>query len=86
MMLSSPSAPSPNLSAKSHIACVQVLTLDSCVLDHAPGIGLKAGHSAADVTVDLYNLLDGGCLKESRGNTLLYTKDHTFTSRHLYCE
>lgn len=61
-----------------------VLALDSCVLNHAPCIGLEAGHGAADVTIDFDDFLNGRSLEEGGGNALLYTEDHTFTCGHLY--
>lgn len=47
------------------------LALDARVLHHAPGVGLQPAHGAADVPVDLDDLLDGGGLEEGRGHALL---------------
>lgn len=51
------------------------LALDAGVLDHAPGVGLQAGHGAADVAVDLDDLLDGGGLEQGGGDALLDAED-----------
>lgn len=51
------------------------LALDTGVLNHGAGVGLEARHGAANVTVDLDNLLDGRGLEEGRGDTLLNTED-----------
>jgi hypothetical protein len=90
MMLSSPSAPSPNRSAKSHIACVLVvvegvvLALDARVLDHAAGIGLQARHGASDVGIDFDNLLHRARLKERRRHALFYPEDYAFARCDLF--
>lgn len=51
------------------------LALDAGVLDHAPGVGLQAGHGAANVAVDLDNLLDGRGLEQGGGDALLDAED-----------
>lgn len=51
------------------------LALDTGVLDHGPGIGLKAGHGAADVAVDFDNLFDGGGFEEGGCDALLDAED-----------
>lgn len=53
------------------------LALDAGVLDHAPGVGLQAGHGAADVAVDLDDLLDGRGLEQGGGDALLDPEDDT---------
>lgn len=54
------------------------LALDAGVLDHGPGVGLQARHGAADVPVDLDNLLDRRRLEERRRHALLNAQDHAF--------
>lgn len=51
------------------------LGLDAGVLDHGAGIGLEAGHGAADVAVDLDDLLDGRGLEQGGGDALLDAED-----------
>lgn len=51
------------------------LAFDTGVLDHGAGVGLQAGHGAADVTVDLDNFLDGGRLQQGRGYALFNAED-----------
>lgn len=50
-----------------------VLAFDTGMLDQGPGICLQTGHGAANVLVDLNDLLDGGGLEEAGGDTLLDT-------------
>lgn len=47
-----------------------VLALDAGVFDHGAGVGLQAGHGAADVRVYLYDLFDGGGLEEGGSHAL----------------
>lgn len=47
-----------------------VLGLDARVLDHRAGVGLQAGHGAADVAVDFDDLFDGGGFEEGGGHAL----------------
>ena len=47
-----------------------MLAFDTCVFDHGAGIGLQAGHGAADVSVDFYYFFDGGGFEEGGGYTL----------------
>jgi len=54
------------------------LGLDSCVLNHASGISLKARHSAANVAVYFYNLFDGRGFEEGGGYALFDTEDNAF--------
>lgn len=56
------------------------LALDAGVLNHGPGVGLETGHGAANVAVDLDNLLDGGGFEEGGGDSLFDTQDDTFGS------
>lgn len=58
------------------------LAFHAGVLDHRAGIGLQPGHGAADVAVDLDDLLDGGGLKEGGGYALLDTQDDAFGGGH----
>lgn len=51
------------------------LALDAGVLDHGAGVGLEAGHGAANVAVNLDNLLDRRRLEEGRGDALLDAED-----------
>jgi hypothetical protein len=53
------------------------------VLDHAAGIGLQTRHGAANVAVDLDNLLYGARLKEGGGDALLYAEDYAFACCYL---
>ena len=52
-----------------------VLRLHASVLDHGAGVGLKTGHGASDVAVDLDDLLNGGGLEECGGDALLDAED-----------
>lgn len=54
------------------------LALDAGVLNHGPGIGLETRHGAANVAVDLDNLLDGGGFEEGGGDSLFDTQDDAF--------
>lgn len=54
------------------------LALDAGVLNHAASIGLEAGHGAADVSVDLDDLLDGRGLQEGGCYALLDAENDTF--------
>lgn len=54
------------------------LRLDAGVLDHGPRVGLQPGHGAADVPVDLDDLLDGRGLEEGGGDALLDAQDDAF--------
>lgn len=54
------------------------LGLDTGVLDHGACVSLEAGHGAADVAIDLDDLLYGGGLEEGGGDTLLDTEDNAF--------
>jgi len=54
------------------------LALDAGVLDHGAGVGLEPGHGAADVAVDLDDLLDGGGLEEGGGYALFDAEDDAF--------
>jgi len=54
------------------------------MFDHASGIGLQSGHSAANVAVNLDDLFDRGSFKKGRCHTLLYTKNNTLASCNLY--
>ena len=47
-----------------------VLALDAGVFNHGAGVGLQAGHGAADVRVYFYDLFDGGGLEEGGGHAL----------------
>ena len=51
------------------------LALDTGVLDHGAGIGLQAGHGAANMAVNLDNLLDRRRLEQGRGDALLDSQD-----------
>jgi hypothetical protein len=54
------------------------LGLDSCVLNHASGIGLETGHGTANVAVYFYNLFDRGGFEEGGGYTLFDAKNYAF--------
>lgn len=51
------------------------LALDAGVLNHGAGVGLEARHGAADVAVDLDDLLDRRRLEQGRGDALLDAED-----------
>jgi hypothetical protein len=51
------------------------LRLDTGVLDHGAGVGLEAGHGAANVAVNLDNLLDRRRLEQGRRDALLDAED-----------
>lgn len=52
------------------------LALDAGMLDHAARVCLQSRHGAADVPVDLDNLLDGRGLQQRRRHSLLYAQHH----------
>lgn len=58
------------------------LALDAGVLDHGAGVGLQARHGAADVAVDLDNLLDRGGLEEGGRDSLLDAEDDALRGGH----
>jgi hypothetical protein len=45
-----------------------------CVLDECPAVGLETGDGAANVFVDLNNLLHGACLKQCACHSLLHAE------------
>jgi hypothetical protein len=47
------------------------------VLDECPAVGLETGDSAADVFVNLNNLLHGARLQKRAGHSLLDAEDDT---------
>ena len=53
-----------------------VLALDTGVLDHAAGVGLEAGHGAADVAVDFDDFFDRGGFEEGGGNAFFDAEDY----------
>lgn len=54
------------------------LALDTGVFNHRTSVRLEARHGAAQVAIDLDNLLNGGGLEEGRGHALLDAEDDTF--------
>ena len=50
-----------------------------CVLDECPAVGLETGDGAANVFVNLNNLLHGARLQKRAGHSLLHTEDNTLT-------
>lgn len=54
------------------------LALDAGVLNHGAGVGLQAGHGAANVAVNLDNLFDGRGFEEGRRHALLDAEDDAF--------
>ena len=54
-----------------------VLALDAGVFNHGAGVGLQAGHGAADVRVYFYDLFDGGGLEEGGGHALFDAEEDT---------
>lgn len=62
-----------------------ILACDASVLDHAAGVGLQAGHGAADVAVYLDDLFDGGGFEEGGGHALFDAEDHAFGCGHADC-
>jgi len=49
------------------------------VLDECPAVGLKTGDSAANVFVNLNDLLHGARLQKRAGHSFLHTEDNTLT-------
>jgi hypothetical protein len=49
------------------------------VLNECPAIGLKAGDGAANVFVNLNDLLHGARLQKRAGHSLLHAEDNTLT-------
>lgn len=58
------------------------LALDAGMLDHTAGIGLQPGHGAANVAVDLDNLLDGADLHQRGRDALLDAEDDALGRRY----
>lgn len=54
------------------------LRFDAGVLDHGTSVGLQTGHGAANVAIDLDNLLDGRGFEERGGYSLLDSENDTF--------
>lgn len=50
-----------------------------CVLNECPAVGLETGDSAANVFINLNNLLHGARLQERAGHPLLHTENNTLT-------
>ena len=50
------------------------------MLDECPAVGLETGNSAADVFINLNNLLHGACLQKCARHSLFHTKDNTLAS------
>ena len=59
-----------------HIQCSNI----PGVLDECPAVCLKARDGAANVFVNLYNLLHGARLQQCARHSLLHTKDNTLAS------
>lgn len=57
-----------------------VLCFDACMVDECAGIRYDATHGAADVLVELSELLNRGRQQELGANTFLDGQDHTFAS------
>lgn len=47
------------------------------MLNECPAVGLETGDGAANVFVDLNNLLHGACFKKRARHSLLHAKDYT---------
>lgn len=60
-----------------------VLRLDARMLDHGPGVGLQAGHGAANVAVDFDDFLDRGGFEERTGYALFYADYHAIAGSYL---
>lgn len=60
-----------------------VLRLDARMLDHGPGVGLQAGHGAANVAVDFDDFLDRGGFEERTCYTLFYADYHAIAGSYL---
>ena len=58
------------------------LALDAGVLDHAARVGLQPAHGAADVAVDLDDLLHRRRLEQRRRHALLHAQHHALGRRH----
>jgi hypothetical protein len=50
------------------------------VLDECPAVGLQTGDGAANVFVDLHNLLHGACLQQCACHSLLHAEYDTLAS------
>jgi hypothetical protein len=62
------------LSAAVSSLVVQVSSNIPCVLDECPTVGLETGDGAANVFVDLYNLLHGARLQQCACHPLLHAE------------
>jgi len=54
------------------------------MFDHGTGIGLQAGHGAADVLVDFDYLFDGGGFEEGGGYTLFDAEEDAMGCCYAY--
>lgn len=63
-----------------------VLALDAGVFDHGAGVGLQAGHGAADVSVDFDDFFNGGGFEEGGGDAFFYAEDHAGAGSDLLVE
>ena len=59
---------------------LQCFPIIPCVLDECPAVGLETGDGAANVFVNLNNLLHGARLQKCARHSLLHTKDDTLAS------
>ena len=60
-----------------------VLALDAGVFDHGTGVGLQAGHGAADMGIYLDYLFDGGSLEEGGGYALFDAEEDAMRGGNL---
>ena len=52
-----------------------MLAFDTGVFDHGAGVGLQAGHGAADMLVDFDYFFDGGGFEEGGGYALFNAEE-----------
>lgn len=60
-----------------------VLGLDASVLDHGPGVGLQAGHGAANMAIDFDDFLDRGGFEKWTGYTFFYADYDAIAGSYL---
>lgn len=53
------------------------------MLDHGPGVGLQAGHGAADMAVDFDDFFNRGGFEERTGYALFYADYHAIAGSYL---
>ena len=61
-----------------------VLTFDTGVIDHGPGVGCEARHGATDVGVDFDDFFDGGRFKKDGSDPFFDAEDNAFRGADAY--